>query len=107
MLYGDAEDLELLRSLPLDRADWVISTIPTIAINLALVQELHQLGFEGRVALTAHTRHAAEVVGAVDGVVVLQPFTAAASQGVHLVHDAAADDTADSGDAPSPAGDHP
>lgn len=51
--YGDAEDPELIRSLPLSGCRWVMCTSPLAETNLTLLDALRQQGYRGRVALTA------------------------------------------------------
>jgi Kef-type K+ transport system membrane component KefB len=80
VLYGDAEDMEFVESLPLDSAHWVVSTIPTLDINLTLLRGLEAVGFTGRVALTAHTADHARVLADAGADAVLQPFTDAADR---------------------------
>lgn len=52
--YGDAEDVEFLKTLPLDHAKWVVSTIPHADTNQMLVAALHEMKFKGKVALSAY-----------------------------------------------------
>ncbi|AHF04921.1 sodium/hydrogen exchanger [Marichromatium purpuratum 984] len=51
--YGDIEDPELIATLALRRAHWVVSTVRDRAINRLLLQGLRQQGYGGRVALSA------------------------------------------------------
>jgi Trk K+ transport system NAD-binding subunit len=50
--YGDAEDPELLRSLPLRGCRWVLCTSPLAETNVTLLDALRRQGYHGRVALT-------------------------------------------------------
>ncbi len=77
-MYGSAEDIHLLEALPLDRARYVVSAIPLLSINLALLDGLRQRHFSGAAVLTAHTRHDAERLRAAGATVVLEPFSDAA-----------------------------
>ncbi len=80
--YGDADDPEYPASLPLDGTQWVVSTIPRVDANLVLASSLRRWGYDGSVAVTAHTDEAATAFadqltnGVVD--VVVQPFDDAA-----------------------------
>ncbi len=76
--YGDIEDPEVYASLPLD-ADWVVSSLPNLATNLHLLDVLRARGFRGRVALTAHTEHAARALDDRGADLVLVPFVEAAA----------------------------
>ena len=59
--YGDAEDPEFVASLPLQRAEWVVSTLRDRSINRMLLQGLRQQGYQGRVALSASSRQEAQM----------------------------------------------
>jgi Kef-type K+ transport system membrane component KefB len=77
-VFGDAEDLELLNSLPLDDARWLICTVPAVDTSLALLHGLRELGFSGRAAVTAHTATDAKRLRDAGADLVLQPFSDAA-----------------------------
>ena len=51
--YGDAEDPELIRSLPLDGCRWVLCTSALAETNVILLDALRRQGYQGRVALSA------------------------------------------------------
>ncbi len=78
VVYGDAEDIEFVETLPLDSVRWVVSTVANTAVNLTLLKAMQLRGHTGRVALTAHTDDEASVLDAAGADVVLQPFTDAA-----------------------------
>jgi hypothetical protein len=50
--YGDGENPDFLESLPLARTRWVVSTLPLIDANRALLHALKDAGFKGDVAMT-------------------------------------------------------
>ncbi|VAW47552.1 Glutathione-regulated potassium-efflux system protein KefB [hydrothermal vent metagenome] len=52
--YGDAEDPEFIRSLPLTEATWVVSTLRDRHINMALFQSLKSSDFRGKIALAVN-----------------------------------------------------
>lgn len=54
IMFGDAEDPVFVGTLPLSSAQWVVSTINDIELNIALVKALRHHGYEGNVAMTAH-----------------------------------------------------
>ena len=56
VLYGDAEDPELPKLLPLPDSGWIVSTIRRTDANLALLDGLTHQGYIGRVAVAAHRR---------------------------------------------------
>lgn len=77
-VFGSAEDMYFLETLPLSHVRCVISTIPTLDTNLALLHGLRQHGYTGRIAPTAFTAHDAEQLLAAGGNTVLEPFALAA-----------------------------
>jgi Kef-type K+ transport system membrane component KefB len=84
-VFGDAEDLELLASLPLERAPWVMSTVASVDTSLALMQGLREQEYRGRVAVTAHTAADARRLEAAGADAVLRPFSDAADAAVALL----------------------
>lgn len=85
VVYGDAEDPDFASTLPLASAGWVVSSVPQLAINLALLQALSRHGFAGRTATTAHTTPNAEELKQAGSDVVLLPFVDAAQEAVDQV----------------------
>jgi len=83
--YGDAEDTDLLASLPLGEARWVLSTIPEPATNLALLHGLRQYGYRGRTAVATYSAEAAKALQAAGAELILLPFADAANQAVDLI----------------------
>ena len=77
-VYGSASDLHFLETLPLSRARFIISTIPTMDANHALLHALHHHGYTGHVVMTAHHPHDAERLRAAGADIVLEPFSMAA-----------------------------
>ena len=55
--YGDAEDVDFTKTLPLNHVKWVVSTIPHMAANRALVASLREIGYAGKIALSAYHAH--------------------------------------------------
>jgi len=85
-MFGSAEDVDLLAALPLDRAKYVVSAIPALQTNLALLHGLRHHQFDGTIALTAHTSHDAEQLRATGVHTVLEPFSAAAHTTSETLH---------------------
>jgi predicted Kef-type K+ transport protein len=77
-VYGSAEDVHFLETLPLTQARLVISTIPLLETNKALLHGLRHHEYRGRIALTAHTVHDADQLRAAGAEIVLEPFSLAA-----------------------------
>lgn len=80
VLYGDMADPELLGHLPLSKTRWVVSTVRSRELNLALVRHLRHDGFEGGVALTALNEEEADAFVAAGADIVFRPFVDAAEQ---------------------------
>lgn len=52
--YGDAQDADYIRSLPLSGVKWVLSTIESHDVNALLVEQLKQCRYKGKIALSAY-----------------------------------------------------
>ncbi|MCD8505461.1 MAG: cation:proton antiporter [Burkholderiaceae bacterium] len=48
--FGDGIEAALLESLPIREARWIVSTIPDLASNQLLLDELREFGFKGEIA---------------------------------------------------------
>jgi len=97
-VFGSAEDIHLLEALPLTRAKHIVSAIPNLETNLALLAGLIHHGYAGSIALTAHTRHDAEVLRAAGVRTILEPFSAAADITSTVLNDLLADSGEAQGD---------
>jgi Kef-type K+ transport system membrane component KefB len=84
-LYGDAADPNLPASLPLDKTQWVVSTIPATSTNIALLHALRTHGYAKRLALAAYRVREAEELKQAGVDVVLIPFAHAAERAVELL----------------------
>lgn len=78
--YGDAEDPECPSALPLNQSKWLISTIPQLDINLALLDAVVHQGYQGRKAFASHTDYDAERLGKAGVDLILAPFIDAAQE---------------------------
>jgi Kef-type K+ transport system membrane component KefB len=85
--YGDAEDPEFPGTLPLAHARWVVSTVPSRDVSLALLHALRSHDFRGRIALTAHSEADAALLRLKGADTVLLPFTDAAGQAARTLVD--------------------
>ncbi|MEX2322467.1 MAG: cation:proton antiporter [Acidimicrobiia bacterium] len=84
-LYGDAEDLDFLETLPLARSTWVICTIPSVETQLTLLHGLRSHGYPGKVAVVALDDAAAKRLSAAGPEFILRPFVDAAASALDLV----------------------
>ncbi len=82
MLYGDMADPEIHDQLPLNSAHWVVSTVRSKELNLALLQQLKNRGYKGRVAVTATNQDEVNEYETTGANVVFRPFADAAEQAV-------------------------
>lgn len=83
--YGDAEDPECLVSMTLSDKAWVISAIPNMEVNMALLNVLKERGFRGKRAFIAHSEEDAEELKKAGADLVLFPFTDAAERAVERI----------------------
>jgi Kef-type K+ transport system membrane component KefB len=83
--YGDAEDPEFPATLPLNRTQWVVSTIPQRDINMVLLNTLRQYGYQGKIALTAHTDLDAGILKRSGADLILLPFPDAAEEAANML----------------------
>ena len=83
--YGDAHDPELLAHLPLDRAEWIVSTAPERDVNLALLSALRLRGYAGAVAVRASDASDAGVLDAAGADLVLEPLRDGAKEAADLL----------------------
>jgi Kef-type K+ transport system membrane component KefB len=92
--YGDAEDPEFHAYLPLESARWVVSTVPIVDVNIALLRGLRHQGYRGKVALTVHDEADMTRLQREGADIVLLPFVEAAYEAAEtlsadLEHEAA------------------
>ncbi|MBA1275887.1 cation:proton antiporter [Stutzerimonas azotifigens] len=76
--FGDGEDPSLLESLPLQHADWVVTTLAQWESNRALLHALRMAGFTGRIAGVVRDDPHGQALEAAGVQLVLNPFTDAA-----------------------------
>ena len=76
--YGDLEDPELAEQLPLKHTRFIISSVPMVHANIALLKTLQRAGFAGKTVLTAHRSEDAGILQANGADRVLMPFNDAA-----------------------------
>jgi Kef-type K+ transport system membrane component KefB len=84
-MFGSAEDMHLLESLPLARARCVISTVPLTEVGMALLHGLRHHHYRGRVVLTSHSPTDAEGLADAGADIVLQPYPLAADAAADAV----------------------
>ena len=90
--FGDATDPEFVAELPLNRAEWIVSTVPIHPTGLShedtrntLIQLTRTSGFRGRIAVASHHPRDTEELFASGAELVLEPFQDAADRAVDLL----------------------
>ncbi len=93
--FGDASDPEFVGELPLQHAEWILSTVPIHPTGLShedtrttLIQLTRGAGFRGRVAVASHHASETEDLFAAGADLVLEPFQDAADRAVELLYGA-------------------
>lgn len=90
--FGDATEPEFVADLPLDHAQWILSTVPVHPTSLShedtritLIQLARSAGFKGRIAVTSH--HASDNKTLLDAGadLVLEPFQDAADRAADML----------------------
>jgi Kef-type K+ transport system membrane component KefB len=76
--YGDAEDPEFPSILPLSNSQWLISTLPQLDINLALLDTLKHHEYSGRKAFTSHRDYDTKKLEKAGVDLIISPFIDAA-----------------------------
>ncbi len=90
--YGDATDPEFVTDLPLIKAAWVVSTMPSQPTGLShedsritLIQLIRTSGFVGRIAVLSHSPKESKLLSAAGANVVIEPFQDSADRVVELL----------------------
>lgn len=76
--FGDGEAPDYLESLPLAGVPWVVSTLPGLPSNHALLNALKEQHYSGRIAIVARDDNEAAALRALPGIEVILPFNQAA-----------------------------
>ena len=84
-LFGDAGDPELVSHLPLDRARWVVCTVPELDAALTLLESLRHIDHRCGLMVTARTEEDLQVLEQTDAHHVLFPLQDAAADAVDLL----------------------
>ena len=90
--YGDITDAEFIKDLPLDHAQWVVSSIPQYHTGLTMedsrktiVQLTRAAGYQGRIAVVSHNKAETEELKLSGVDLVLEPFQDAAERATELL----------------------
>jgi Kef-type K+ transport system membrane component KefB len=98
-VFGDATDPEFLAHLPLNQADWLVMAVPEHDVGVthddprhSLLRTARDLGFQGKVAVSAQREATVEALGAAQADLVLMPYRDAAFAAARMI----------TGDSPQP-----
>ncbi|MBX3661040.1 MAG: cation:proton antiporter [Burkholderiales bacterium] len=72
--YGDAQDPDYLETLPLDGVSWIVSTLPDLESNGALLHGLRQRRYQGDIAIVARDEAQGAALKQIGAPTVLYPF---------------------------------
>lgn len=93
-IYGDACDPEFYYSLPLKKAQWVISALPQRHIGIThqdprkvIVRSLKDQGFKGKIAVACHDEEVAQDFKSRGADQIFLPFHDAADRAVNLLRE--------------------
>jgi Kef-type K+ transport system membrane component KefB len=79
-LYGDAGNPEFTAMLPLKKTKWIVSTIPGEDLGLSLLHALKRHNFQGKIALTSHSKREMRILDQAGADLILVPFRDAAKE---------------------------
>ena len=83
--FGDVEDPDFVQTLPLQRARWVVSTLPQVDVNLVLLASLRLHHYAGKTAVTVHRERDAHRLRTAGASVIFEPFADAANFAVRSI----------------------
>jgi len=93
VVFGDGEDPDLVASLPLADARWVITTLPEWASNQALLHALAVARYQGRIAAASRDAAHREALTRARITLILEPFDDAADHAADTLARAIRNDT--------------
>jgi Trk K+ transport system NAD-binding subunit len=83
--YGDVENPEFVASLPLDKIEWVVSTVRDGQINRMLLHGLKQHGYKGKTAFSVSNRQEQVHFANEQVSLLLEPYADAAKEAVDRI----------------------
>lgn len=83
--YGDVENPEFVASLPLDKIEWVVSTVRDGQINRMLLHGLRQHGYKGKTAFSVSNRQEQVHFTNEQVSLLLEPYADAAKEAVDRI----------------------
>jgi Trk K+ transport system NAD-binding subunit len=78
--YGDAEDIEFMKSLPLQNAKWILSTIPRFETNQILIASTKENDFQGKIAISIFDKKELHTAKKMGTDLILLPYKDAAAK---------------------------
>ncbi len=80
VVYGDMSDPDVYEQLCARKPGWVVSSVRSRELNLALLRHLQNRGYDGKIAVTASTQREAEFYESAGVRIVFKPYADAAEQ---------------------------
>lgn len=78
--YGDAEDVEFTKSLPITNTKWIISTAPRTETNQILIHSLRENNFTGKIGISVFDTKKLDTAKKLNVDLILQPYKDAATK---------------------------
>lgn len=83
--YGDAEDVEFMKSLPLQTARWIISTVPRHETNQILISSLKENFYPGKIAISIFDPKEIDASQKMSADLILLPYKDAAAKAAQRI----------------------
>lgn len=83
--YGDAEDIEFVKSLPLADVKMIVSTLSAIEVNRVLVSSLREVDYAGKIALSAYHEQDISMLRKMKPDLLLIPYADASQQAAERI----------------------
>ena len=85
VVYGDGSDPELFDHVPLNQAGWVVSTVPDVETNRALLRHLRERSYRGKTAVACRSADEGDILRLDGADVLLRPYADAAEQAADAI----------------------
>gem|GEM_PF-4331626 len=72
--YGDAEDIDFTKNLPLNKIKWIVSSIPHYSANEILISSLRENKYAGKIAVCAYHDYDLELIRKLNVDMIFTPY---------------------------------
>jgi len=86
IIYGDAEDFDIINQLSLGKTKWVISAVHIFNVNSVLVKNLKLLGYKGYIAVSTSLTCSEEMKNIKGVDVIFEPYLNAVNEAVNVIN---------------------